>query len=366
MTYKPNNEYGHLPFLSVCIPSYNRPGYIRELLITVVNQDYLNYEVVICDDNSPLTSEIEQVVNDISNNYHSKKIRFFRNKVTLGYDGNFRNLISKAEGDYCVYMGDDDLLCPGALSRIGEVIEHNPGIGVIIRSWARAERESKKILEKFRYFEGDRKFLPGRKSVLTLFRRSVSIAGYTVNRHMAQEIATNKFDGTLLYQLYLTGIIVHKAGGYYIDECIAIMRKDANQKPTHFFGNAEAEKGRFIPGELSTTNSLNFVKGFIEIAEFLSVYHKDVSLKSELIKDIGNYSYPILSVQRSNSLKEFIRYYFSLKKLGLGKNRLFQIYFFLLLLFGRRLTTSGIVLAKKLFGKTPEIGNIYTGEKAKK
>ncbi len=349
-------------FLSVCIPSFNRPGYLKDLLQSIALQDYANFEVVVCDDASPLTQDIEKVVAGFTKNYPDKRFRFIRNPQTLGYDGNFRGLIEHAKGDYCVYMGDDDLLCPGALSRIACVVHENPGIGVILRSWAMAERETKKVIEEFRYFDGDRLFEPGIKSIKTLFRRSVAIAGYTINRKLAAQAGTERFDGTLLYQLYLTGIVAYNHGGYYISDRIAIMRKDQNQKPTHFFGTAEVEKKRFKPGKLPMDASLNFVEGMVEIAEYLSRYHHDEGVYKALMTDLANYSYPLLSVQRDNGFIPFIRYFNTLRKLGVGTTYFYYLYFFALLLFGRKACTKLIVKIKKMLGRTPALGDLYSGK----
>lgn len=351
------------PLISVCIPAYNRPGYTRDLLVTIAEQDFDDYEVIVCEDNSPLTKEVEAVVSEIQGIYRKRTFRFIRNEKTLGYDGNFRGLLNHARGEYCVYMGDDDLLCHGALRRIANVIHQNPGVGVIIRSWARAERESKEILEYFRYFEGDRYFKPGRQTITTLYRRSVQIAGYTINRKYAAEYGTDRFDGTLLYQLYLTGMVAYTHGGYYVSDCIAIMRKDADQKPTHFFGNAEPERHRFKPGERSIDNSINFIKGMLEIASFISGYHKNVELYNDIVKDIDNYSFPIMSVQRKNSIFQFVKYIYILRGLGLGRTIFFYIYSIGLLVLGVRNSVRFIILLKKFFGATPLIGTLSPGRR---
>jgi len=352
-------------FLSVCIPSYNRPSYLGDLLETVTQQNYKNYEIVICDDNSPLKNEIKNVILNKENKYPSCIFRFIQNTKTLGYDGNFRKLIKNARGDYCVFMGDDDLLCPGALRRIASVAKENPGIGVIIRAWASAERESKVVIEEHNYFDGDRFFDPGRLAVSTLFRRSVAIAGYTINRRMANKAATDRFDGTLLYQSYLTGLVAYSCGGYYISDRIAIMLEDPGQK-AHFFGNAEVEKDKYKPGTLSTNNSLNFVNGMVEIAKYLANYHTDNRLYEEIINDIGNYSYPILSIQRNKPIPEFIRYFNSLRKVGFSRNPYLYLYFFILLLLGRNLSGKLIVFIKHILGRAPVIGKLNTGKLVRK
>jgi len=81
-----------------------------------------NFEIVVCEDNSPKSCEVEEVVNRYINNHVDIDIIFIRNSETLGYDGNFRKLIDVSNGQYCVFMGDDDLMCAGALLKISEVV----------------------------------------------------------------------------------------------------------------------------------------------------------------------------------------------------------------------------------------------------
>jgi len=350
------------PLISVCIPSYNRPEFMGDLLDTIVSQDFNNFEVIVCEDNSPKTLEIEVIVNDYKKKHTGIPIYFIRNKETLGYDGNFRKLIDVSHGEYCVYMGDDDLMCKGALSRISNVInKFHPG--VIIRSWARADRDTKKTLEVFRYFKEDRIFEAGNDGIVTMYRRSVAIAGYTVNRKLAKQQSTNQFDGTLLYQLYLTGMILSSNSGYYISDLIAIMRKDSSQLPTHFFGTAKAEKNKFKPGELKEAQSLNFIDGMIEIAKYLEENLGRPRLYSGIMRDMGNYSYPLLSVQSKKSAKSFFKYYLSLSKKGFWKNIYFQFYYFSLAIFGMKRCTRIIVFIKKHLKRTPLLGNISHGHK---
>tara|TARA_Y100000588_G_C14279734_1_gene936321 strand:- start:7741 stop:8859 length:1119 start_codon:yes stop_codon:yes gene_type:complete len=350
------------PLISVCIPSYNRPEYIGDLITTILEQKFDDYELIVSEDNSPKTKDVEAVVESLAKKYPTKKVRFIRHHETLGYDGNFRSLIEASNGEFCVFMGDDDLLCDGALNKIATIIKNNKGLGVILRSWARADRETKEIIERYKYFERDRIFQAGDDTVVTLFRRSVAIAGYTVSRKLAQKYSTDRFDGTLLYQLYLSGMILAESPAYYISDLIAIMRKDPDQKPTHFFGAAKAEKEKFNSEELDTNNSLNFVKGMIGIAKYLEDEPKKRSgILKRIMNDIGNYSYPLLTPQCRQPKIRFISYYIALAKLGLWKNLYFHVYFYALLLIGRRRCERLIIFAKRRLGRTPILGSLYTG-----
>lgn len=353
------------PLISVCIPAFNRPEFMSDLLDTIVSQNFRNFEIVVSEDNSPKSSEVEEVVNRYINKHVDIDIIFTRNSETLGYDGNFRHLIDVSTGQYCVFMGDDDLMCAGALLRIAEVInEFNPG--VILRSWARADRDTKVVEEVFRYFDDDRLFKAGKEGIVTMYRRSVAIAGYTVNRDLAKEHSTDRFDGTLLYQLYLTGMILSKNNGYYISNLVAIMRKDSNQSPTHFFGTAKAERDRFKPGELKESQSLIFIDGMLEIAKYLEKELKIPGLNKDIIKDLANYSYPLLSVQSRKSFWSFLGYYILLSKKGFWKNMYFHVYYFALAILGVRYCTKIILWIKNYLNYTPTLGKISRGKKIDK
>ena len=353
------------PLLSICIPAYNRPEFLKDLLKSIVKEDFSDYEIIVSEDNSPKTDEIEKIVEEFQKLYLDIPIKFFRNETTLGYDGNFRTTINRSSGEFCVFMGDDDLIANGALAKIAQKIKDNKenNIGVILRSWARANRLTDEIVEYHHYFDTDRFFNKGTESAVTLFKRSVAIAGYTVNRKLAIKFQTDIFDGSLLYQLYLTGTILSEANAYYISDVIAIMRKDIDQKPTHFFGTAKSEKQKFNPQVLDPQNSINFMKGMFEIAEYLE---SEFSMKGMLMKtqkDIGNYSFPILSLHADKGIKTMLSYYVILGKMGLSKSPYFHIYFFSIIFIGKKNCERIISYLKKINKSTPLLGKVYSGEK---
>ena len=97
--------------ISVCIPAYNRPEFLVPLLDSISSQDYTNYEIVICEDSSPLRKQIKDIVLKYSLTFPGE-INYYENKSNLGYDGNIRNLISKAKGEYCFCFINSVILLP--------------------------------------------------------------------------------------------------------------------------------------------------------------------------------------------------------------------------------------------------------------
>jgi len=353
--------------ISICIPAYNRPTYLNDLLESIALQrNFRDYEIVISDDNSPLHDEIAHVITNFENKYDHKKLVFNKNQETLGYDGNFRKLLSLATSDFCFYMGDDDLICEGALEKIESVISRYSDIGVILRGWYIADRDTVTITERFRYFKNDRYFPPNEESVVTFFRRSVQIAGFVIRRLPALSLGTEKYDGTLLYQLYLSANVVIQHGGYYIDDFLTIMRKDLDLKATHFFGTAKAEQNKFTPGQRPTSTSLNFINGMLEIARDISINQESDILYQNIVSDLDNYSYPLLNVQRDKGVLIFSKYTINLIKVGFGRSVYFYIYYFILLLFGNKISQKLINFFKIALGKTPKLGRFSEGYEVNK
>jgi O-antigen biosynthesis alpha-1,2-rahmnosyltransferase len=87
---------------------------------------------VIREDNSAERGQIRAAVEEFRTRM---PITYVENPETLGYDGNVRACIQTASGKYCLMMGNDDLLCEGAICELKKVIEVYPSVGVITRAY---------------------------------------------------------------------------------------------------------------------------------------------------------------------------------------------------------------------------------------
>jgi len=346
------------PLLSLCIPAYNRPDELAALLESLRDEELDSQEIVVAEDRSPRGDEIQAVVERFAASNPRRAVRFSRNTRNMGYDANFRNLIELATGEYCLFMGDDDLLVPGAIARVKRVLEERPRLGVILRSWKSIDRDSGATIMEHRYFPSDRHFPAGRDSAITLFRRSVFLSGLVLRRDRARAYATDRFDGTLLYQLHLVGNLMLDLDGYVISSFVSLRR--TGDKPTHFFGSAQMELGRYVPRETRREHSVTFMRGMLEIAGELE-RRRGVSVYRAIVRDIGNYSYPVLSIQATGRLNLF-RYVVAAGRLGLFRSPYFTLYAAGLLVLGRRRMDRVIVALKSKLGRTPRLGTFYEGE----
>jgi abequosyltransferase len=338
------------PLLTVCIPAYNRANYLPPLLNSIFQQEEQNFEVLICEDGSPERAAISTIAARYTLQYPGR-IRFVENTGNLGYDGNIRELVKQAQGEYCLFMGNDDLLCAGAITAISDVVDRHPDCGVVVRTYATFDESPNVHKQVFRYYPQELAIPPGAQAVATGYRRSVVIPGMVIHRDSALELATSEFDGTLLYQLYLVGRILAKRSVVFTPQIVAL-RRDGGEPD---FGNSEAEKGKFVPKDQTPESSLHFMEGMIRIARHVETA-TGLSVFDAIRQDIGSYSYPILSIQARRSKSVFLRYGIALACMGFWRSPLFHAYFLSLLVLGPERVDGAIKWIKNRLGYTPRLG----------
>lgn len=336
-------------FFSICIPAYNRPNELLRLLRSInVSAEYV--EIIICEDSSPLRQEIIASVElfKLESNY---KLSLILNERNLGYDANLRQCITHANGEYILFMGDDDLMISDGLNKFMMFIMNNRHLGYVLKSHRLVHRNGS--VELFRYFSSDMFFEKGQETLSTLFRKSVLISGFCIRREYCLPHLTDVLDGTLLYQLYLLAEVVLKYPSAYFD--VPIVYQDENLRGKPLFGSSNAEKELYTPGTITPDNSINFMKGYLKVSHYIDKKYS-INFTESLLTDISKYSYPILAIQRSKGISEFIKYVNRLKvELNIHRTFYFYVYFFSLIIFNEKKCNLIIQILKKILNKTPTL-----------
>lgn len=334
-------------FVSICIPSYNRPRELLRLLKSVGCNPRWNIQIVICEDMSPKRNEIRLAVET----YKLKSpydVKYIENQFNMGYDGNIRNLIIQAEGEYIIYMGDDDLFICGVLDDYLAFLQENDHLGYVLRSYRNNYNNGD--TEYYRYYNETKFFEAGESTYSELFRKSVFISGFTFKRELALGTLTGRFDGTLLYQLYLQAEICLKHPSAYYN----VPLTEAYEGGDFYFGNSEKEKALYTPNKHTVQGEVNFIASFFKITRFMdekySIYSTEV-----VIQDMSKYSFPMLALISENGRKDLKEYYRELKKLGFGVSKYFTLYYVGLYLFGPAFCRKLIRFIKRVMGKTPKL-----------
>ena len=102
---------------TIVIPTRDRHDVLQWCLESCLDQDYENYEVLVCDNfSSPETRSVIDSVN-------SPKVKYIRTERRLSMMDNWEFALSHVTDGYVTVVGDDNGLLPNCLSGIAKVIE---------------------------------------------------------------------------------------------------------------------------------------------------------------------------------------------------------------------------------------------------
>lgn len=121
---KPIDTNSQEPLVSVLIPTYNRPAYLKAAIASAVQQTYQNIEILVADDCSP---ESPQTIVDA---FQDSRIIFRHNATNLGMIRNIGSLFKEARGKYVAHLNDDDLWNSDFLEKLVPPLEANPDLAL--------------------------------------------------------------------------------------------------------------------------------------------------------------------------------------------------------------------------------------------
>jgi len=206
------------PVMSVCIPQHNRTSFIIEACRSLATQTFQDFEVCISDDCSNDGGE-DRLLEFLEDSDLSFTYR--RQTRNLRYDGNLRAAIDLARGRYVFLMGNDDCLAgPTALEHVIAQIERNAPASVALTNF-------EDYASGARVARMPRSGIAGRgpDAAAQTFRNFSFVSGVILETEAARQHATNRWDGSEMYQVFLAARLI-AAGGtlLYIDA--SAVRKD--------------------------------------------------------------------------------------------------------------------------------------------
>lgn len=127
------------PLVSVLIPTYNRPDYLRYALESAIKQSYKNVEILI-GDNSSSSLEAAEIVKSLNDS----RIKYVYHSQNLGMVGNNIFLIKESAGDYIAILHDDDIWYPDFLEKNISVLETESQINMAFSNFDVIDNEGKR------------------------------------------------------------------------------------------------------------------------------------------------------------------------------------------------------------------------------
>ena len=113
------------PAASVCIPTFNRAGMLKEAIASVLDQTFQDFELIVCDNASE--DETEKVVGAFNDN----RIAYHRSPSNIGQRPNWNRCLDLAGGRYIALLFDDDMMMPDNLAEKIAVLEKHPEVGLV-------------------------------------------------------------------------------------------------------------------------------------------------------------------------------------------------------------------------------------------
>ncbi len=113
------------PLISVVIPTYNRPDFLKKAIKTVLNQTYRNLEILIIDDASTVNNQKN------INNFDDNRIIYFKNKTRRGAPYSRNVGIKNAKGRFIAFLDDDDEWMPRKLEEQLKAFD-DPAVGLAV------------------------------------------------------------------------------------------------------------------------------------------------------------------------------------------------------------------------------------------
>lgn len=135
--------FAYQPLISIVIPTYNTPvKFLDELMDSIQNQTYINWEVCIADGNSSNKKTIRR----LQELAELKKVNVKFLEKNYMISGNTNEGINMAGGEFVALMDHDDLIEPNALYEFVKILNENPKLDFIYSDEDKVSKNGKHFM----------------------------------------------------------------------------------------------------------------------------------------------------------------------------------------------------------------------------
>lgn len=162
------------PKVSIMIPTYNRPELFEKTLQSALNQEYDDYEVIVCDNSTD--ERTAAVIEKYNTDLH---LRYYRNREAKTKEDNFIPFENLARGEYLQWCMDDDLLDADKLYKMAGILDNNPDVTLVTSQRRAIDENGNVTAEHFRPVGIKEEFerISGRQAILTMLTNCTNFIG---------------------------------------------------------------------------------------------------------------------------------------------------------------------------------------------
>jgi glycosyltransferase involved in cell wall biosynthesis len=210
-----------MPKVSICIPSYNNTFHLKKNLISILDQTFTDFEIIITDDST--STAVRELINEFDFN---GKLKYYHNKSTLGTPQNWNYCISKAKGSYIKIMHHDDWFSNNtSLQTMVNLLESSPELEFV---FCGCNNMSSDGLNSFYYCINKKQFIELKSHPELLFENNL-IGGPSVTLFKKTSVI---FDEKIKYLVDIEFYIklLKKSNGFtYATDALINMGNDDSQ-----------------------------------------------------------------------------------------------------------------------------------------
>ena len=288
------------PKVSVVIATYNRLEYLRDALVSVLNQSFGDFEIIISDDASLV--DIKGMIDE----FDDSRIRYYRHEKNLGISANKAFVLAQAKGEFVASLDDDDAWEPTYLSSLIPVLIENPELIVAACDHyimdAHGDIDLALSQENTRRWKRDQMqegiYKPFQE--LALINNSICTASAAIIRREMVPWQELEMVG-VYWDMYLSYLLSRGGMGLYYSPQYLVRYRIHEQSETFVSGarNAQAKIRKGISDVTCHTAFLNDDR-LIELHSIFQkrLAHAQVTLGVGLLRD-GQVNEARLSIQRS-------------------------------------------------------------------
>lgn len=218
--------------ISIIMPAYNCERFIEEAIISVIEQTYKLWELIVIDDGSK--DDTVRIMSVLLNK--DERIRFYKNEENQGVSATRNRGISLAKGDWIAFLDSDDIWDKKKLQKQLELLKNTEAEFLFTGS--------SYINEEGIYYQGQFE-VPKKVTYKTLRTHNVvSCSSVLIKKRFFENIKMERDD---IHEDYAVWLRVLRTGvfAYGINEPLLIYRISKNSKSGNKFKTIKMTYGVF-------------------------------------------------------------------------------------------------------------------------
>ncbi|QJD60836.1 glycosyltransferase family 2 protein [Pseudomonas sp. gcc21] len=137
------------PLVSVIVPCYNYARYVGDAIASILEQDYLNFELIVVDDGST-DGSLEAINKALECHGKESLVKHIEvvSQKNAGVSSALNYGLDRASGEFVATFDADDLMVPGRLSLQVAYLKNNPAVGCLGGRAVRIDEDGKLLASK--------------------------------------------------------------------------------------------------------------------------------------------------------------------------------------------------------------------------